>query len=1216
MLKKLVRILLHPVLIRLIIGLLVGFACWYSAQKGWLPIDEKQRLLMAAVMGSMVFVVLLVVYVQQLWNARGLEKGIVGQAKVAASQAEAALRPELEELNQVFTQAISELNGGDQGWTLPGTGGLFKRPWVMVIGPPAAGKTSALKFSPLRFSSLGRQVEGVGGTRNCVWWLADELVVLDTAGRYSVRQDVRDEWTQFLRLLRRYRPDKPIHGAIVQVGIDALLDSDPVHAEETALHLRERLRELIEQLEVRFPVQLVFSKCDQLDGFSSFFGGLSREERDAAWGFELDVDALPAGGLEDAFARGYQSLVDRLLPYQSSRLDQLATPEQRDAALAFTQELSSRKNLLQKFVKTLFEPRRNQDVPWLRGVYFCSALTGPNAPMGRRHQQLRALRLGALPIQPTPQAEGTFFLKGIYASVQALAERPLRLSRRGRQRRLLRLGGATLLGCLLTLLVSCYLGNDYITQEFWIDEVTARVDQLEQTTRVGLHSTQAVDATLQSLEELQVLLGMTSVRGVSEAAQKSYFSAIDYFFVLAQQDRLDAQLRAATTYAPNRPEGDDIFFNGFRALKVNYILDGLSCQDMPPDGDEASRFMGEYFADQFALAWDETLSQGGVAPDAPGAALTPAQLARLRNQVRGFFDESQKSYLKLDREGKGLKKAAKDAMSRTPSASLFVTLLGAEYGLLTRTPHLTQPIARDKGLPPLFTQAGCNAVKSPRENVLEWFSCVLPGVDRNIEWHPAYKTQYQKAWASWLLQVTGDTRLPLAPHGGKGGDDKAALRSGYEALDQLAGSSDNLLSQMLLGLGDATACTEVDSPLNMPKVPGAAGLMQKAQRLGNQLEAAKDAITDRDLCVQVQQPYCKLEQSLIGPTPLGTAWTTYKEALSRLKTELRNIHDNTNLPQRSLELVRATMDSSGPLREAGRAREDFFRELTQPGLWDGFESTSRDLFLQSWAQLNGALEGLEMQVWQVLVRLAAMGVQEQWQVKVMDLWNTNRARSGEEASEVCARYEAFRANVLEPFVASDLDPYYEGNRQRSGQLKGFMGASVPLCRDANAQITRLRDYRLVCGGGGEAPPLPEFVSFAADEFPTAVTEVRLDTGESISAYDTVTNSMRKLPVPSTGRVVLSLYGRKSGQLLGRAVPLGADLKEIVDGIKEHRRSGRIEGRALFVSIPAQSLPPEVGRAVEIKFMFKDNLIQPAKGAKATTLADLAGLQLPTQVSCP
>ncbi|MEJ1976165.1 MAG: hypothetical protein WDN49_08745 [Acetobacteraceae bacterium] len=63
-------------------------------------------------------------------------------------------------------------------------------PWFVLIGPPGSGKTTALLNSGLHFplaqeDGSDAAVGGVGGTRLCDWWFADEAVLIDTAGRYT-----------------------------------------------------------------------------------------------------------------------------------------------------------------------------------------------------------------------------------------------------------------------------------------------------------------------------------------------------------------------------------------------------------------------------------------------------------------------------------------------------------------------------------------------------------------------------------------------------------------------------------------------------------------------------------------------------------------------------------------------------------------------------------------------------------------------------------------------------------------------------------------------------------------------------------------------------------------------------------------------------------------------------------------------------------------------
>ena len=92
-------------------------------------------------------------------------------------------------------------------------GYLYEQPWYVIIGPPGAGKTTALLNSGLPFplaAEMGQSaVAGVGGTRICDWWFTEEAVLIDTAGRYTTQDSDsavdRAGWEGFLDLLKRTR---------------------------------------------------------------------------------------------------------------------------------------------------------------------------------------------------------------------------------------------------------------------------------------------------------------------------------------------------------------------------------------------------------------------------------------------------------------------------------------------------------------------------------------------------------------------------------------------------------------------------------------------------------------------------------------------------------------------------------------------------------------------------------------------------------------------------------------------------------------------------------------------------------------------------------------------------------------------------------------------------------------------------------------------------
>ena len=91
-------------------------------------------------------------------------------------------------------------------------GYLYEQPWYAIIGPPGAGKTTALLNAGLKFplaAEMGQAaVAGVGGTRMCDWWFTEDAVLIDTAGRYTTQDSDaavdKAGWDAFLDLLQAH----------------------------------------------------------------------------------------------------------------------------------------------------------------------------------------------------------------------------------------------------------------------------------------------------------------------------------------------------------------------------------------------------------------------------------------------------------------------------------------------------------------------------------------------------------------------------------------------------------------------------------------------------------------------------------------------------------------------------------------------------------------------------------------------------------------------------------------------------------------------------------------------------------------------------------------------------------------------------------------------------------------------------------------------------
>lgn len=268
-------------------------------------------------------------------------------------------------------------------------GYLYEQPWYVIIGPPGAGKTTALLNAGLNFplaAELGQgAVAGVGGTRYCDWWFTDQAVMIDTAGRYTTQDSSASVdqagWHGFLDLLRRTRPRQPLNGVIVAIALSDIVQADAGTRVAHARAIRARIKEINTRLGVTVPVYALFTKADLIAGFTEFYDDLDTEGRSQVWGMTFGPERTPAG-LVGNFAAEFRDLVVRIEDRVLDRLAGERSPDRRSMIAGFPMQVASLQAPIEGFLTEAFAGSQLDPAPWLRGVYLCSG-TQEGTPIDR-----------------------------------------------------------------------------------------------------------------------------------------------------------------------------------------------------------------------------------------------------------------------------------------------------------------------------------------------------------------------------------------------------------------------------------------------------------------------------------------------------------------------------------------------------------------------------------------------------------------------------------------------------------------------------------------------------------------------------------------------------------------------------------------------------------------------------------------------------------------
>ena len=321
------------------------------------------------IIGIIILIVAAIILGKFLWTknrGKNLQQNLQKQADSSASR-----KLEIAYLKEGMTSSIAALKTSELGIKYRGHAALYALPWFVIIGPPAAGKSTVLRNSGLSFPVTSEQnthIKGTAGTRNCDWWFSNEAIILDTAGRYTTEESDKDEWMAFLDMVKKSRPRLPLNGIIIAINLAELTAGDAENVEWHVKVTRNRIAEIYQRMGYIFPVTLLFTQVDKVPGFLNFFDNLSPKEREQVWGINLE------GDYEDQLDELYARLTQGLIPKMSIERDLTKKLE----IYSFPSNFKTNFTNIKKFINLLLQTNPYQEAPQLCGAYFTSGTQEDN----------------------------------------------------------------------------------------------------------------------------------------------------------------------------------------------------------------------------------------------------------------------------------------------------------------------------------------------------------------------------------------------------------------------------------------------------------------------------------------------------------------------------------------------------------------------------------------------------------------------------------------------------------------------------------------------------------------------------------------------------------------------------------------------------------------------------------------------------------------------
>lgn len=183
------------------------------------------------------------------------------------------------------------------------------------------------------------------------------------------------EWHRTLQLLVASRQEEPVNGLVLPVDWQWLEQQSDDQLYDKGLQLRDLLGQLVKQLKTQFPVYLVLTGLDKLQGTEQWAASLPEHLKEQAMGC-LNQQKLEA----DVFVeQSVETLSERL---KDLNIFVIRAGHVDPDALVLPSRLGELSSRLRNFTRGIFQESVFEELPELRGVYLAGNIqSDPDSPI-------------------------------------------------------------------------------------------------------------------------------------------------------------------------------------------------------------------------------------------------------------------------------------------------------------------------------------------------------------------------------------------------------------------------------------------------------------------------------------------------------------------------------------------------------------------------------------------------------------------------------------------------------------------------------------------------------------------------------------------------------------------------------------------------------------------------------------------------------------------